>query len=465
MPGKQPLTICYKGIVHEFSDFPANEFEQLLRKARELAAASATTRISGTQFSILPSEVGVLILNSLDLGQILRFSCASNVTYKWVNVCLPHLTRLRFKETYQEVPRTWLGHWMAPGLCLLNVSNVRRLELVAVRANSTCNDLALSSSIDVHPFERLHLEYFDAAGCQSVNDQVIERIASDSPHLQHLNLLSCQNVTGHSIREIGQSCPELRHLALGLQNESETFVDDCFYRTINDATISDIARGCRKLEHLDLGYCNVTDMAVVAIAQCCDNLNFCRISACGGVTGTSILVVAERCPNLQHLDISLCEEVSDAAIQEVALRCSNLQHVDISGCQHTTDATVQLLAQRCPKLLHVNVSGCEKVCDISIQEVAQRLPNLQHLGVSSCHQVTNASIVVVAERCPNLQHLDVSGCDEVTDASIQVVAKLSNLQYLDVSGCEQVEEDHGLGDRIVKLEGWGDVGDGDYTFM
>lgn len=74
-----------------------------------------------------------------------------------------------------------------------------------------------------------------------------------------------------------------------------------------------LALSCRLLTALDLTCCHdVSDAALLSLADFCSHLQLLRLEGCPGVTPAALLALAHRCPALRHLDLT------DTALDDTA---------------------------------------------------------------------------------------------------------------------------------------------------
>ena len=89
---------------------------------------------------------------------------------------------------------------------------------------------------------------------------------------------------------INQSGSEFRHLTLA----------GCD-KYVGDELIFSLAQKCPDLEKLDISYCDVSDDAVVALANGCRHLLELSCSGCAELTEAAFVALAEHC---QSLDVA-----------------------------------------------------------------------------------------------------------------------------------------------------------------
>lgn len=441
--GRSSLTVRYQGNEREFANFTVEEVEVVLRAARDVvakrAAAAAAAAAAGARGPIclwnLPPEVGVLVLEALDTGEMLRLGSISRALQDWVHACVPHIKSLRCLE--------WAGCGTAAGVISLNDRygplGVQRLHLEP-RPSSTLHlvsalaaglqrfDAAECSTVDEDVVNQLvvgsnhQLRHINFQRCKHVTDEAVAMIALHSPNLQHLNLADCR-VSDDSIRVLAGSCLELQHLDLGWSEEVEYEDAGEWHMRVTDESIVRIGARCRQLRFLDVGNrIAVTDDSISLVTDC-PHMQHLRVSGCA-VTDVSIQRLGEQCPALRDLAVFECEGVSDISIRAVAAGCPHLTSLDAGRCDLVTDSSISAIGQQCTELQYLNVKSCEGVTAKSIQVIAENCAELQHLELSFCPGVTEASIQMAVQRCPKLRWLYMDACDQITEPFVRRMREL-----------------------------------------
>lgn len=197
-----------------------------------------------------------------------------------------------------------------------------------------------------------------------------------------------------------------------------------------------------RLTSLNVTSCaQLSDDALMAIADDCHTLRKLRLGYCPHITNLSIMAVAKGCPLLIELHVTGCKRLTNDSIQAIAESCPSLAVLNVASCEHLTDAPISAIGARCHSLLELNVAHCEQLTDKSIKAIANGCPSLTGLDVELCKKVTNASILAIASRCPHLTKLDVRACKYLTDESIEAIATGCHaLAMLDVSACMKLTD-------------------------
>ena len=90
----------------------------------------------------------------------------------------------------------------------------------------------------------------------------------------------------------------------------------------------------------------------------------------------AITAVAEGC-SLRHVNLTWCVQLTDAAVIALAEGCPDLELLSLHGIRGITDAGVDALKQRNSSLLHtLDITGCTGVTRYPKAELAKAFPNV-----------------------------------------------------------------------------------------
>lgn len=254
------------------------------------------------------------------------------------------------------------------------------------------------------------------------------------PELKSVSLMDGLEGTGAYLA-IAHNCSQLRSL------------QGCLY-DITDAALVVMAEKCPHLEELDCGYSSgVTDVGMEAIAQA-GLLTTLYMEHDTEITEASVIAVARCCPHLRHLCVRKGDAMIDAALTALGLHAHNLEYLSIDVSEDATDEGWLALAQGCA-LLHTLCLGytggsltcnaltavaqaCPKLeCislpddmeDIGLLGVATHCPLLKEVVLSHHSIVSDASLVALAQHCPQLAKLEADHCRGLTDTTLAALAQ------------------------------------------
>lgn len=103
--------------------------------------------------------------------------------------------------------------------------------------------------------------------------------------------------------------------------------------------------------------------------------------------------VAAAAPLLESLNLSMCTQITDRALLALANGCKRLMILELSGCALLSDTGFVQLARHCRALERMDLEDCSLITDASIQAFANGCPNLADLVsfTASAFQIHRAS--------------------------------------------------------------------------
>ena len=142
--------------------------------------------------------------------------------------------------------------------------------------------------------------------------------------------------------------------------------------------------------------------------------------------------------NLPHANFGGCRNLTDAALLALANNCSGLTLADFGGCNNLTDVALLALADNynchnCHGLMHAAFSACENLTDnalLALAEKCKKCKGLRKGRFNFCGKLTDAALLALANRCRNLTHANFVGCENVTDAVKAADADLNHIRLL-----------------------------------
>ena len=147
----------------------------------------------------------------------------------------------------------------------------------------------------------------------------------------------------------------------------------------------------------------VTDDDVVRFAEDAGTeARLVNLSGCRQVSDVGITAVARQCPHLGSMDCSgtyeeMMENVTDDAVVVLAEGCRQLRSVNFAYCMRLTDTSVVSLAEQCRHLASVNFEGCEQLTDKSVISLSEQCLHLTSVRFAGCRKLTEAGKKKVSE--------------------------------------------------------------------
>ena len=172
-------------------------------------------------------------------------------------------------------------------------------------------------------------------------------------------------MTASSVTAVARHCPKLT--AFYLERAGR----------VTDASVKALAEGCKDLAVLDLGWCEVGDVALIALSSSCPLLHTVSLAYCEAVTDDGLDALCRGCIHLASLDIGGCSRLTRLALHSIASHCPRLLSLDLGGDKYIIDdETLLHHAQSCADLRSLNLRFCEMVTPEAIQQVYQLCVNI-----------------------------------------------------------------------------------------
>ena len=316
-----------------------------------------------------------------------------------------------------------------------------------------------------------------------IADEAAERLAKlRSPyHFTSIDLTQCALLTNAGVATLARlSGDKLRRLCLDrMQLHSDYESEDLV-----------VARFLFRSSQSVKNASDLTDDALVAVANCCPNLEELSLSGMSQVTQSGLSVITTQCPHLKCVRVSLangnlvlpiifanCRELTHLrmvyfrmddenlpapAFHEVS---TSLKSLKLGGFLLSEDA-LAALDERCPALTALELFGSgEGYAHLS--SIAHRFPHLvrlcfcvkghaddeataafvrSHPMLESLQlqeaPITDSALSAIAACCPSFTSLSIGGCKAVTSVGICHVAKACTLlEKLFVQECSLVSGD------------------------
>ena len=236
----------------------------------------------------------------------------------------------------------------------------------------------------------------------------------------------CRDITDSAIVTLAQNCPGLKHLNL------------CGSSRVSDKGVQAVCANCWHLESLNLEDVFLFDDAAFWFDSHTDGRS---------LADEKMLKV------MKNLNLRDCVCVTDHGIKGLASRCRLLECLILRGCDRITDEGLRYMTLTVIERFHHKQSMCEslKTLDLSFCSnitagtVASLLlplcPGLQELHLSGIMGVDDDIVRQICQNCPSIQTLSLQKCVLITDASLCWMADYLWLEVLDISGCYRVTDD------------------------
>ena len=206
-------------------------------------------------------------------------------------------------------------------------------------------------------------------------------------------------------------------------------LSNCY--TLGDNGIKS-AEHCKRLKFVTLSRCvNVTDTGIKCLTKNCKELTNLDLTLCNKITNDGIITIAQNLKLLQSIVLKGLD-ISDKAVEAIANSCQNLQKIDLTNCRQITDSGVAALSSKCRMLRELNVEECFKITDESVKVLSNECLVLSVLSLAGCHDITNKSLGYL-EDLKTLNSLDVRFCNKLTLKNIIRLINVAKLNFMIIS--------------------------------
>jgi hypothetical protein len=187
----------------------------------------------------------------------------------------------------------------------------------------------------------------------NIFDPEMTELVRRCSNLTHLHITHCAGVTSATVLAVATHSVKLESLIL-VQTREGCIADDALHA---------LAKGCPLLQTLVLSRSNrITDVGVIALVEGCRELRMLTLSS-ANLTDRALVVVAERCPGLTDLSLYACPQVTDIGLTALVHGCRKLFYLSICGSA-ITSVSVRAVAthRKCLRMLHLAHSTVEELC-------------------------------------------------------------------------------------------------------
>ncbi|KAJ3089760.1 hypothetical protein HK102_005556 [Quaeritorhiza haematococci] len=276
------------------------------------------------------------------------------------------------------------------------------------------------------------LRRLDLSNCGAwVTDQTLLRSLcnKDQPlpvtiNLEEICLANCFRISDAVIKEVVRSCPNLKSLdlsnVLAVTNEGVAGVAEI----IND-----------RMRELDLTGCNITDEAVIAVANWCPSIISLSLENCFMLTEKSLTVVVTSCTVLEHVKLPCfvfppgLPGGANPILESLLQGGTRYKSIGLFMCSVDLDRYLPSLLSRCPDLHNLDLSGCSRLTPFSIPSFA----SITHLNLTANGGVNDHFAETLARYAVSLTQLDLSHCKITTLGAGYLLANCYRLKWLSLS--------------------------------
>ena len=250
-------------------------------------------------------------------------------------------------------------------------------------------------------------------GCDRVLS-MLDGLSRRFPTATSLQLQECYNLTDSALMLVASRCPHLT--SVDVSRQPGLTGNACSKQVTNLAVVS-LAQSCTGLASLNVsGSAQLTDGAIVTLAQHCHGLRHLNLKDCHELTGLAISILARSCKNLTTIDLGNCTHIDDKSMAELAEACPGLVRICLRCCHKLGDQAIMQLARNCLQLQYIDLRYCAKITDDSVRALAGNCSRLREAYFHACVNLTNRAVTALANRgsCPDIHSVDFNACDKIT---------------------------------------------------
>eukprot|EP01018_Ginkgo_biloba_P015075 Gb_04516 [translate_table: standard] len=296
---------------------------------------------------------------------------------------------------------------------------VKASQLTELGTGSYSQELKLRQYADLETAFNNCKELQILSGFWEVASLYLPAIYSACSNLTFLNF-SYATVRSLELRKLLVNCPHLQRL----------WVLD----TVEDKGLEVVSSCCKDLRELRVfpvdpygqGQGYVTEKGILAISRGCPNLNYV-LYFCRQMTNTAIVTVAQNCPKLTHFRLCIMDpcrpdhltnEPMDEAFGAIVRNCKNLQRLAVSGW--LTDETFEYIGLYAKNLETLSVAFAGN-SDRGMQYVLQGCPKLRKLEIRDS-PFGDAALLSGLDHYESMRSLWMSAC-KVTMNGCKILAQ------------------------------------------
>jgi hypothetical protein len=243
-----------------------------------------------------------------------------------------------------------------------------------------------------------NLQIINIAQSSYIHDDLLASVAHKCLNLIDCNFEHLYNITNHSIIVLSQLCPLITSLSLS----------NC--SLIGDAAVDAIATQCRDLSSLDISSCNITDGAILSLADHCSELVALNLAHSYALSVDAVKTLLQSCSTIKSLNLEFCTTaLTDQTLRNIARYLPEVLTLNLSHSRVVTDRGVQALCEGCPLIQDLQMRWLDAITLCSIQVVAVRLERLQRVVFENLLGYGNDKpFMILIHNFRSLKHFDFS---------------------------------------------------------
>uniref|UniRef100_A0A0D6QYK5 F-box domain-containing protein n=1 Tax=Araucaria cunninghamii TaxID=56994 RepID=A0A0D6QYK5_ARACU len=276
--------------------------------------------------------------------------------------------------------------------------------------------------------------------------------ASRNLHVLHS---VCKNLTFLNLSYICIGSMDFTNLVVNCHNLQRLWVLD----TVKDKGLEAVSANCKELREIRVfpdtyGHelSGVTEKGIVAISRGCPNLCYI-LYFCKQMTNAAVISVAQNCPKFTHFRLCimdpyqpdyLTEEPMDEAFGAVVKTCKNLRRLSVSGW--LTDKTFEYIGRYAKQLETLSIAFAGSG-DRGMQHLLQGCPKLRKLEIRDS-PFGDKALLSGLERYESMRSLWMSACHVTLEGCRLLAQKMPRLNVELIKKDDDEENDENDGDKL-----------------
>ncbi|KAG5648920.1 hypothetical protein DXG03_000269 [Asterophora parasitica] len=229
----------------------------------------------------------------------------------------------------------------------------------------------------------------------------------------------------------------------------------------------------RRVKHLVLQKSSgipITDDQLAKALGACPHLETAILSGAPNVTDRAIVLLAEQAINLQGINLTGCDQVTDVGVLELTTKSLPLQWIQLNGVTGLTDPSVSAIAKTCSRLIELELCDLPLLTPLAVRDVWSFSRKLRALRLARCPLLTDKSFpstlgpepldsedekplpprpitwldklppLILRHTAENLRVLDLTSCRITDDTIGGLVTHAPKIQTLILSGCTMLTD-------------------------
>ncbi|KAI8919105.1 hypothetical protein DFJ77DRAFT_507948 [Powellomyces hirtus] len=218
-----------------------------------------------------------------------------------------------------------------------------------------------------------------------------------------------ENITDRALLSIAEFCPNLRIIN----------IERCQRAT--SVGVGKLVTLCEKLEQMDLtGIKAVNDDGLRRMFPTMrSSIKNLSLTLSGQVTSVGLLDTLAMLPKLERIWIQHCEMLTDESAAGMFTTCPELNDISLLDCRMCTSATVDLLASQIgSRLTQLTLGVSEHIRDPAVHTLVTNCPNLHGLTLALLRHITDATLFSIAAHLPKLHELGIFSSPHITNTGV-----------------------------------------------